>query len=170
MILKLIHHFINREERRLGVPLNHLRELVNTSVAAFFKLFLLAPLANHRRHLPCDAWHLARLAATQAEDCGDCVQIAVFLARRDGVDADLLRAALLGEADRIQTSLRDVISFATDISRGQDSPQLREQLVASYGQPAVVELGLAIATARFFPTFKRTLGHARACRLIQVHA
>ena len=43
-----------------------------------------------------EAWHLARLAATQAEDCGTCVQIVVTLAKADGVAPGLIQTALAG--------------------------------------------------------------------------
>jgi alkylhydroperoxidase family enzyme len=96
MMLWLIHRLIARQEQRFGVPLDDLRELAAASTAAFLKLLLFAPLASHRRHLPREAWHLARLAATQSEDCGTCVQIVLYFARRDGVAPEALRAALAG--------------------------------------------------------------------------
>jgi hypothetical protein len=58
--------------------------------------------------------------------------------------------------------------FAATVSRGDDAPELRETLRARFGSPALVELGLAVASARFFPAFKRALGHARSCAVVQV--
>lgn len=168
MLHRILDRVIAREERRFGVPLNHLRELAKTSVAAFCKLLLLAPLANHRRYAPRDACHLARLAATQAEDCGACVQLAIYFARRDGVDIEVLQAALEGNESQLPTQLADVIRYAASISQGQDAPHLRERLQERYGRAAVLELGIAIATARFFPCFKRAIGYAQSCQLVRL--
>lgn len=154
----------------MNVPLDYLRELADASLTAFFKLLLFMPLANHRRHLTREVFHLARIAATQADDCGTCVQIVVLLARRDGVDAAMLRTALNGERVRLPEPLGDVLTYAGEVARGGGSPELREKLRARLGDAAFVELTLAIATARFFPTFKRGLGHAVACSAMRVEA
>ncbi|MFZ5532251.1 MAG: hypothetical protein ACOY5H_01760 [Pseudomonadota bacterium] len=161
----LIDRLIAREERRFGVPLPHLRALADSSLAGFFKLLLLAPIGNHRRHAPSDAWHVARVAATLAEDCGACAQIALYYAHRDGIATEVLRAAADGDANRLSPGLRDVMAFADAIARGHDAPELRERLAGRYGEPAVVELSVAIALARFFPAFKRALGHSHACHV-----
>jgi len=164
----LIHRLIAREERKFGVPLDYLRDLANASLPAFFKLLLFGPLGNHRRHLPREAFHLARLAATQGEDCGTCAQIAIYFARRDGVEPALLRAALSGDDAALPPLLADVRRFARIVAAGDDAPEFRESLRAALGATAFVELSLAIATARFFPAFKRALGHAQSCQLVRI--
>ena len=39
-------------ERDLGAPLDYLRHIADTSLAAFTKFGLFTPLAQHRKHLP----------------------------------------------------------------------------------------------------------------------
>jgi alkylhydroperoxidase family enzyme len=160
----LLHHLVALAERRLDAPLPHLRELAGASVVGFLKTLLLFPLGSHRQHLPRDAWHLARVAATRTEDCDACLKIALMEARRDGVESRLLDAALSADAQGLPPELCDVTRFATDIAHGADAPELRSRLVTVYGQAAVVEMGLAIAIARFFPTFKRAIGCSQSCR------
>jgi hypothetical protein len=78
------------------------------------------------------------------------VQIVLYFARRDGVAPEALRAALAGGGS-LSPQLREVMRFAATVSGGDDAPELRETLGARFGSPALVELSLAIATARFFP-------------------
>lgn len=170
MLNTLLHSLIARQERTFGVPLDYLRQLVRTSRSALFKLALLAPAADHRVTLPRTAFHVARLAATRAEDCGACLQIAAHYARRAGLERDLIVAVLRGEPDRLPEDLRDVLGFATSIASGGDDPELRARLASRYGETGLVELGLVIATARVLPAYKRAVGHATSCRLIDVAA
>jgi len=44
---------------------------------------------------------------------------------------------------------------------------LRDKLTADFGKRAVVEMAIAIAFARFYPTVKRALGHAKSCAVLR---
>lgn len=163
-----INFAITKQERTLGASLEWMRELARTSVAALFKFALVGPLGNHRKYLPKNAWHVARLAATQHEDCGSCVQIVVNLALKDGINGELLDAVLRTKTDSLPPELAQVHQFATTIASGQDDPELRELLRTRFGEQAFAELALAIATSRLIPTTKRALGYAQSCSLVQV--
>jgi len=166
MITFILHHAIARLEHRFGVTLDHLRDLVRASPAAFFKLLLFGPVAQHRRQLPRAAFHLARIAATQVEDCDACLRIVLHYARRDGLDASLLAAAVRRDPASLSAEQQAVMQFAATVAAGGDDPVLRGSLRRRHGEAAVVELALIIATARVFPTFKRALGYATACQRI----
>lgn len=166
MLSSMLLAAVARLEHRFGVTLEHLRDLVRASPVAFFKLLLFGPVAQHRRTLPGAAFHLARIAATQVEDCDACLRIALHYARRDGLDPSLLSAAVHRDPARLSAEQQAVLQFAATVAGGGDDPILRETLRRLYGETAVVELALVIATTRVFPTFKRALGHATACRRI----
>ena len=169
MLRRLVLRRLDAEERRLGgVSLEYLRHVARTSLPAFLKFALFTPLAGHRKKLPPDAYHLARVVAVQHEDCGTCVQIEVNLARKDGVAPELLRAALKGRLDELPPDLADVCRFARTVSEQGDDVELRERLRARYGDEGLVELALGIAAARVFPTTKRALGYATSCSLVEV--
>ena len=166
MLRRLASKLIAQQERLLGAPLDHLRHIASTSLSALGKFCLLAPLSNHRRALPADAFHIARLLATLHEDCGTCVQIEVNLARKDGVSPQIIRAVLDRQPRDLPVELNGVYRFTEAVlDRTGDDECLRDQLRNIYGNEAVVELALAIATARFFPTAKRALGYAKSCSL-----
>ena len=169
MLRQLILKRLDAAERKLGgVSVDYLRHVARTSLPAFFKFSLFMPLAAHRRKLPADAYHVARLVATRHEDCGTCVQIEVNLARQAGVPADLLRAVLAGRVGELSPELADVYHFAGAVAAARDDAELRACLRARYGEEAFVELALAIAAARIFPTTKRALGYATSCALVKV--
>jgi alkylhydroperoxidase family enzyme len=112
---------------------------------------------------------VARLVATRYADCGPCVQVVVNMAKKDGVEPAVLRAALAGRVEELPESLRDVFRFAEAVvTAGGEEDQYRERLRKVFGDEAVVELALGIATSQMIPTLKRGLGHAKSCSVVKV--
>lgn len=163
---RLAHRAVDAAERDLGVPLDYLRHIADTSLAAFVKFGLFTPLSKHRQHLPAAPYHLARLVATQHEDCGTCVQIEVTNALRAGVPEPLVRAAVEGREADLPAELAEVTRYTRSVVTANEAPELRERLRGRYGEAGLVELALGIASARVFPTTKRALGYAQACSLV----
>lgn len=52
--------------------------------------------------------------------------------------------------------------------RRGEAGELREQVLERFGHEGLEELGLAIASAQFFPTMKRATGFARSCATVEV--
>jgi len=165
MLRNFVDRIIGKKEREFGVSLDYLREISAESETAFFKFGLFAPLAGHRKHLAKGAWHLARLAATQAEDCGSCTQIVVNMAKKDGIPPAVLKTALSGQLDELPMDLALTMRFAEILAKGEDNEYLRNRLIRIFGKPAFNELVLAVATARVYPTLKRGMGLAQSCRV-----
>ena len=155
-------------EKRTGSEMPYLRTLADASGAAFAKWMLAMPAADHRRVAPREAWHLARLGATVAQDCGTCVQVVVNVARKDGVGALLLRQAL-DAPDTLPDD--DRAAYAFGLAVGQNAPDVAEhagRIAALFGHEAHVELAMAVAMCHVFPVMKRGLGMALACSLVTV--
>ena len=164
----LVDRAIAQQENALRVPLPYLRTIADHSLSAFVKFGLFAPLAQHRKVVPAAPWHLARLAATRAEDCGTCVQVVVNVARNEGVPAETLRTAL-DDPDALTGDERLGLDFGAAVAEnGGGLDALREQVRERFGEEGLVELSLAVATAQVFPVVKRGLGLAQACALVQV--
>ncbi len=169
MLRALISRRLDAEERRAGVPLEYVRFILRTSLRSFASYALFIPMSRHRRHLPREPYHTARIAVTQADDCGSCLQIIVNLARQDGLDRALIQALLAGRPEALPGDLADVHRFTTAVVRATyDEAELRERLRARYGEQGLVELALAIAAARVFPTAKRALGYAVSCSGVHI--
>jgi alkylhydroperoxidase family enzyme len=169
MIRYLILKQLEREERSLGESVDYVRHILRSSLPAFVKFALFTPLAQHRRKLPPAPYRVARIVATQDEDCGTCVQIEVNLARKDGVPADLIRAVLNRRLDDLTPELADVYCFTKAVVEASgEEEELRQRIRERYGEEGLVELALGMAAARVFPVTKRALGFATSCALVEV--
>ena len=159
---------IARQEAALGAPLGYLRTVADASTSAFVKLGAFAPLAGHRSVTPPTVWHLARLGATEVQDCGTCVQVVVNQARADGVPASILQAALTGDDARLDDAERLALRYGRAVAGRDDARTVVGEVRDWFGQPVLVELALAVATAQVFPILKRGLGQDLACALVTV--
>jgi alkylhydroperoxidase family enzyme len=170
MIRAIIRAKLASVERDLGVNIDYLRHILDTSLRAFLKFTKIMPLAEYRRTLPVEPYHVARLVATRDADCGTCLQIEVNLARRDRVTHDIVRAVVEGRADDLPTDLAEVYRFTEAVVRAADdrAAELREHIRERYGEAGLVELSLAIAACRVFPTVKRGLGFATSCAKVRL--
>lgn len=164
VVRHLLHRQLNHLERQLGGSVDHLRHLADISLRAFFKLMLTGPAATHRRTASLDMLHAVRIAAAAHEDCGSCLQIAVNLARRDGMAVAVLGHLLNGQSSELPEPVRTAFQFARSVLNrdGQDE-HWRMRLRENFGEEMVVELSLAIAMARVFPVLKRGMGFATQC-------
>jgi AhpD family alkylhydroperoxidase len=165
----LLEAGIRAAERKLGVKMSYARDIARASPDTFAKLQQFRALANQRRHGDAAPFHLAGLAAAMHDDCGECVQIHVNLARADGLRAEWLRGALAGRLDELPAPLADAFRLGRAVAA--DDPAMEEcraRLETHYGQALVMELAFEIAVARFYPSLKRGLGVARSCALVKV--
>jgi len=156
-------------EKKFGVPADYIGQMGETSTSGFLKFLLFLPLAAHRRKLPLDLSHAARITASRHEDCGTCVQIAVNVAGKEGMSPAFLEAVLGDRPGELSEDVTLVIEFTRAVLRADGSEEaLRERLESRLGPTQITELCLAIATARVFPTIKRGLGFAKSCSLVGV--
>jgi alkylhydroperoxidase family enzyme len=169
MLSFLVRWKIRSAEKKLGEPLDYLREMFARSPGAFWQFAKVAKASGYRNKLPVGAFHVARLVAVRIQDCGPCVQTVVNLAKEDGVEPAILKSALAGDFDALPESLRDVARFAEAVTgaTGEENT-FRDRLRAVFGEEAMVELALAIALCQTFPILKRGLGHAKSCSLVKV--
>lgn len=169
MIRHLILRRLSTEERKLGMSLDYLRHLVRVSLPAFLKFSLFLPIARHRQALPPAPYHVARIIAAQAADCGTCVQAEVNLARQAGVAPVILAAVIHQRTEDLPPDLADVYRFTQAVlDASGEEETLRPRLLAYYGETGVAELALGIATAQVYPVTKRALGYATSCARVTI--
>jgi len=169
MLRRLIRARIASAEKQWGVPLEYCRFILRVSLRAFFKFTKFLAVDEYRRVLPPGPCYVARIVAVRHEDCGTCVQIAVNQARNAGVPAEVLRAVLDGKPDGLPEELRDAYYFAEAVvTANGEEDVLRERIRLRYGDEGLIEMALAIATCRVFPTIKRALGYAVSCSAVAV--
>lgn len=166
----MIRFFIGRQidafEKKMGASMDHLRHIMRVSLPDLFRLRKFSQLANRRTALPPAPFHVARLVAVMAEDCGDCVQVEVNLSKEDGLASDLIKAVVEMRPSDLPEELGDVYLFTECIIHNSgDVEPLRAKMRQRYGERGLVELAMAIAMARSFPTLKRGMGYATSCNI-----
>jgi hypothetical protein len=169
MLRWFLRRKLDTEEKKLGESMDYLRHIVDVSPGAFLRFASIMPFANCRRLLPKEAWFSAQIITLQHEDCGPCLQIAVNVARQQGVSTDLIQVVLDRRYGDLPDEIADVCAFAKSVVEGGDEETLRDKIRTRYGNGALIELSFAIASARIPPTVKRVLGYAKSCRVVEIH-
>ena len=169
MLRALLSRALTSMERDYGYDAGYLRDVLAVSPWAFLKFSLVASL-GHGRRAPAEALAAAGLVGTLTEDCGPCTQISVDMASRRGVAAPVLRAILAGDETAMGEAARLAYRFARAILARdiEAADPLRDEIVRRWGAGGLVDLGLALTTARMYPTLKYALGHGRACSRVTV--
>jgi alkylhydroperoxidase family enzyme len=169
MLYTLIAKRLDAFERDLGESMDYLKHMARASLRSFLDFAFRSPTAWKRRHLAREPYHVARLVAVRSEDCGPCVQTAVNLALGDGVRPGVLRAVVAGRPEALDADLADVYAFALAVAENTgDEDRYRDVLRERYGDKGLVEMALAISSARMYPVLKRTLGYAKSCSSVRV--
>ena len=159
---------LNDFEAHYDYDVGYLRELLEHSPEGFAKFNAFMPLARHREQLSLEEFWIAKLASMQVEDCGACLQLNIRMALEEGVDKALVAAAIHG-GKQLPANLKAIYQFSRAIAANEavdEQQQLAIEQQLDKGQR--LELGLAIASTKIFPTLKRTLGEATSCRLMDI--
>jgi alkylhydroperoxidase/carboxymuconolactone decarboxylase family protein YurZ len=159
---------IDEFEARYRYDSTYMRELLEYSPAGYAKFDNFMPLAGHREKLDPETYWVARLAAMQVEDCGDCLQLNVRMAIEDDVSRAVIESVLKG-GKTLPDDLRDLYEFAVSVAAHNSTDNgVGGHIEARFDKGALLELALCIATAKVFPTIKRTLGYTRSCSLVEI--
>jgi len=166
--MSIASRLIDSAEKKLGEKMDYMRDIASASPAAFYKFALFMLFASHRKAAPVEAQYLAAIGALQHEDCGPCLQIAVNQALAQRVAPEILSAAIAG-GGALDSDHRLYLEFGRAVAaNAPEAEELRLKVAGKLSAPAMVDLAIAIASARVFPTLKRGLGHARSCSIVQV--
>ena len=169
MIKALLARQFDRFERLWGYDAGYMRHMLAVSPASFIKFGFVTSMVDGKA-APAAALAAVRIVATRAEDCGPCTQISVDMAAVAGVDPQVLRAiladdeAVMGEDAALAWRFAQA-SLARDL---QSADALRDQVLARWGEKALVALSLALTSARMYPTLKYALGYGKACSKVTV--
>ena len=163
----VFEHAIAKQEADLRVSMPYLRKIAESSASAFLKFGMFSPLALHRKVTAPEVWHLARLGATQAQDCGTCVQVVVNAALNDDVSPSVLQTALSGGDFGPDHQL--ALDYGRAVAYDDEGVNaIVERVRDRWGNDALVELALAVATTQVFPIVKRGMGLAVSCSLVEI--
>ena len=169
----MLRWFINKrlgaEQLKVGESLDYLRYITDKYPSATLRFASIGPFANARKILPSDAWYAAQLVTLQHEDCGPCLQIGVNLARKEGVDKNLIHKVLSGEWSELAPELNTICQFTRQaVTEKIANEEMRREIIDQYSEKGLIELAYAIAAAAIPPTTKRVLGFSRSCSTVAI--
>ncbi len=145
----------------------YIAALANAPGGALEKFKHLQPATMHRHAAPADLFHMTRIGATLAEDCGPCALTAAQGALADGVNRALVNAALAGTS--LEGEMQTAFAFGQAIAtQSADAITLGEAIESKFGRDARLELAMTAATVRSYPAMKRGLGLTTACALTRL--
>jgi hypothetical protein len=151
-----------------GVEMDFAYRLRDVAPGRLFRFSFIKIVEGPRKHTPANLYHAAGLAAAMAEDCGPCVQIHINLGLKDGVPAPTLQGLVQRKLDAVEADAALGFRYGEAVARGGDASGHRDAILAKWGEPALIELAFAVATARFYPAVKRGMGYAHACEKVKV--
>lgn len=169
MLRALLKGQIDKMEHTWGYDASYLRFVLNASPTSFLKFGFVSRLVDYKA-APGAALAAAGIAGTLIEDCGPCTQISVDMAAAGGVKPAVLRAILAGDEAAMGETAALAWRFAkASLARDMETcDPLRDEIVRRWGEKGLVAIGLALTTARMYPTLKYALGYGKACSRITV--
>lgn len=169
MLKAFLSRQIDKVERLWGYDVSYMRHVLRASTGSFLRFGVVPGLVD-RKAAPGAALAAAGIVGTLAEDCGPCTQIGVDMAAAGGVDPEVLRAILAGDAAAMGDDAALAWRFArASLARDMTTcDPLRDEIVRRWGDRGLVALGMALTTARMYPTLKYALGYGKACSRLTV--
>ena len=169
MLRPLLNRSLAAMEKRYAYDATYMRDVLAASPWTLLRFGLVATLGRGKR-APPEALAAAAIVGTLAEDCGPCTQISVDMAGENGVSASILRAVLAGDTSAMGEAGALVWRFArASLARDMETcAPLRDEIVRRWGRPGLVDIALALTTARMYPTLKYALGHGKTCSQVIV--
>ncbi len=170
MLNRWVENRIKGFEDLTGQSADYLRDIYEGSHSAFFKYLMFQQgIGAHQSAAPSDALAVVAIAVMRQQDCGPCMQITMTFAEMENVDEAVLRAAFDRDLDALPAPLDMVYLYAEAVVRSDWKSADYEPLVrAHYGDAAMVDFALRIASSAVYPTLKRALGHGHACTSVKI--
>lgn len=163
----MIRRFLQNAARSFGrkyrYDVSYMLDTIDVSRSAGIRLLMFPWIVGHRGPKAAGEVVLgASLASTLDGDCGSCAQLVVDMGLNAGVPPARMRACVEGKADAGDLGLgRDFARAAID--GDPDVDRLADIIRRTYGAEALVAASFAAASGRFYPVFKRGLGHGATC-------
>ncbi|MEL6503860.1 MAG: hypothetical protein AAFO61_12850 [Pseudomonadota bacterium] len=166
MLKAIAAKLIARNEKRLGVPLDYVHTIARMNTGLLMRYGKIFGFLDPVKHVPAQAYHVARLRGALAADCGTCVQTEINLAEQAGLDGATVRQVLSGNYATLPEPVAQTARLADAVvGRREDDAEARAAIIAAYGEAGLIELSFAMNGAALLPGIKRAMGYATACDL-----
>lgn len=169
MLKWIIRNRLAAFEKAFGYDASYARHLLEVDTGAFLAFAKVQKLSKYRKDVPTEVGYAVGILGTMLEDCGPCTQLGVTMALRDKVDPKILAAVVRGDDAALPADVLLGVQFArAALAHAPEADALREQIVATWGERALVSLAFALTMSRVYPTLKYALGHGKACQCVVV--
>ena len=169
MLKWFLSRWIRKFERTWNYDASYLRDVLDADPRAMMAFSKAAAFSNYRKDVPPAAYCAAGLVGTMAEDCGPCTQLVLDMARRQGVDPEILRAIVARDFTAVPFEVALAARFAeASLHHAPEADDLREEVLRRFGKRGLVSLAFAMTASRLYPTLKYALGHGRACTRLTI--
>lgn len=157
-------------ERVNHYDMSYARVMLEANPQALLALHRVRAVSQYRGPLSHSARHGIKLVAALHEDCGPCLQLGVTMALAAGVPHDTIVSVICREPTHDpDTDL--VVNFARAVlSKSADEAELRDRVVARFGQDGLTTVAFALTGTRMYPMLKAVLGYAHCYPVVTVGA
>jgi hypothetical protein len=156
-------------EKKWGYDASYMHEMLDADLGGFFAFARAQGLTRRRKDVPVDAYYAAKVASVVSEDCGPCTQLIVGMALAEGVAPATLAAVVEGRDEVLPEGPRLTARFArASMAHDPAAQELRDEIVARWGERALVSIAFAILAGRIYPTIKYALGHGQSCQRVTI--
>ena len=148
---------------------SYMKEMLKENPKAFetFEAFL--PMSVFVNKSPKDVIFIAKLTSMKNEDCGACLELNINMAIEAGVNKDIIKEILFNEGKNLAKELKTVYDFSLKVGNKEDiDEELYANMNSLYTKDVIVEIALAIASTKIFPTIKRVLNDIHSCANVKV--
>lgn len=169
----MLKFFLKRLTRRFAQRYNYdagyMEHFIDVNPGAFFKFSRVLGVSAHRAGIPAEPWFAAKIRTVLGEDCGPCTQLAVNMALEAGVPPAHIEAIVSRNLTALPKETVLVIDFTECVlAHDPAADDLRDEIVALWGDDAIVSLAMVISSTRIYPTLKYVLGFGKACSRIDI--
>lgn len=161
---------IESYKKEYNYDTTYMEEMLRVSPKSYevFENFL--PMAGFSNKASVEVINVARITAIINEDCGTCAQLYVDLAIQAGLNKEIAKEIVYNEGKNLPTDLKSLYDFTLAVSNGETIEEaMYEKINELYSRDVLVEISLAIAATKVFPTIKRALNYVQSCAIIKIN-
>jgi hypothetical protein len=160
---------LNGFQNAYNYDTTYMKLMLEENINAYetFEAFL--PMASFKETMNTNAIFLVKITAMKNEDCGACLQLNIDMAIEAGVDKDLIKDIISNEGKNLNPTLKRLYDFTLLVTNNKQIEQsFYDKINIDYSKAMLVEISLAIASAKVFPTLKRVLNDIQSCSVIKI--
>ncbi|MDP2559648.1 hypothetical protein [Psychrobium sp. 1_MG-2023] len=169
MIRFMFNKMLQSMNRRYDYDVRYMQDILKNDLGAFLKFMGFQTMSSHSGSLPAEALFAARLRAIIWDDCGPCTQLVVDLALEAKVSPELVRAIVDRDLRKLTEEIAMVVEFTELVLQHHpEADDLREKIVALWGEKGLIAIGFGISSSRVYPALKYSLGYGKTCSQVVV--